>query len=767
MTGPIGRTPAIKNITNIGGFDIGCLPDPAHGFKNSKSFFMRYNGVELPQETVEKYDLSYNVAHFYWVKRLIEFNEQLGEKKVPVPKNLNRKMCLNYSKYAQMDVKPALAIYNFATADAIDYMVKHEGWSDEASATAVYIRLWARWYQIVGAYTPEDGFDVEKPVDRQEKIDFLIFFKKFYGGCKYLGGVNHISLWGNQKHIILICETVVYVQDRLLKDKNVGIFLPGYLMCNSVENLHTDVRRINPFPTPRIYKYILRGIAMTQMLGESVKGSSYQLDHGKEWLVGFSDRKKLLDQADPEEAADLSLFEEVERFSWDMHPTADMIISFIGGGVLAKVLTKPNCVKCITFWEETSETSNHILNALIECKEYAPDALVRPSDIAHLIFQYIDDLFEGNREKELEKKGLVDAFLIFVMEKVSERYENIPDCHFKAIVKKSITWKWYHYTNFLNSEYLEVNRYEIEQEANASKTSKARSLINPVTGPAKQDWQDPARWQELRDDLDPGDEIPEWMRGRSFYRDDRTGMDSEFLDLDSDMVDDQGNVESVNKNGHENVDAFNENILETVNSPNHLDLDVDMADSQGIVNENVSELANSPELVDRFNENVSETVKTPNHLDLDFDMANGQGNVGKVNKKFKFKKFVGGKENVNTFNENISETARSSNHPDLDSGMADGQGSVDTVNTKFNFKRLADSQENFKWVGNKLVMASSPDRVDEVRDNVSGRADLPEVDEVIPQPVFAPQRAQSFADVGDFYDHIGGNGDHELSDSEI
>ena len=166
-------------------------------FKNSKSFFIRYNGVELPQETVEKYDLSYNVAHFYWVKRLIEFNEQLGEKKVPVPKNLNRKMCLNYSKYAQMDVKPALAIYNFATADAIDYMVKHEGWSDEASATAVYIRLWARWYQIVGAYTPEDGFDVEKPVDRQEKIDFLedmtVIAKKNESTCKNAASVKKKS----------------------------------------------------------------------------------------------------------------------------------------------------------------------------------------------------------------------------------------------------------------------------------------------------------------------------------------------------------------------------------------------------------------------------------------------------------------------------------------------------------------------------------------------------------------------------------------------
>ena len=762
MNGPIGRTPEIQNITNIGGFDIGCLPDPAHGFKNSKSYFMRYDGVELPQKYVEKYDLSYNVAHFKWVKRLIEFNEQLGEKKVPVPKNLTRKMCLNFSKYAQMDVKPALAIYNFATADAIDYMVKHEGWDEKASATAVYIRLWARWYQIVGAYTPKDGFDVEKPEDRQEKIDFLIFFKDFYGGCKYLGGVNHKSLWGNQKHIILICETVLYVQDRLLKDKNVGIFLPGYLMCNSVENLHTDIRRINPFPTPRIYKYILRGIAMTQMLGESVKGSSYQLDHGKEWLVSLSDHKKLLDQADPEEAADLSLFEEVERFSRDLHPTAEMIISFIGGGVLAKVLTKPNCVKCISFWEETSETSNHILNALIECKEYAPDALVRPSDVAHLIFKYIDDLFEGNREKELEKKGLVDAFLIFVMEKVSERYENIPDCHFKAIVKKSITWKWYHYTNFLNSEYLEVNRYEIEQEANASKTSKARSLINPVTGPAKQDWQDPARWQELRDDLDPSAERPEWMRD-NFYRDDRTGMDSELLDLDSDMVDDHGNVESVNKNGDENVDTFNENVLEMVNSPNHIDLDVDMADSQGIVNENVSEFSN----VDTFNENVSETVKSPNHLDLDFDMADGQDNVDKVNKKFKFKKFVGGKENVNTLNENISETVRSSNISDLDSDMVNSQGNVDTVNKKFKFKRLADSQENVELVGNNFVMASGHGSVDEVRDNVSEGTYLLDVVEVIQQPVVAPQRAQSFAEAAeaaDFYDHIGVDGDHELSD---
>ena len=52
-------------------------------------------------------------------------------------------------------------------------------------------------------------------------------------------------------------------------------------------------------------------------------------------------------------------------------------------------------------------------------------------------------------------------------------------------------------------------------------------------------------------------------------------------------------------------------------------------------------------------------------------------------------------------------------------------------------------------------MASGHGSVDKVRDNVSERADLPEVVEVIPQP-------QSFADAADFIDHVGH--DHELSD---
>ena len=740
MVGKIGKPPAIKHSSFIEGVEIGFLPDPAHTEKNAKSFFMRYDGVKLPESCVEKYDLSYNIAHFKWIKRLIEFNETLEVKKVPVPKNLNRKMCLNYSKYAQMDCKPTLAIFHFATADAIDYMVEHEGWDKEAKSTAVYVRLWARFIQIVSAYTPEDGFDVEKPVDRQEKIDFLFFFGDFYGNCTYLGGQNHISLWGNQKHVHIICTTVVWVQNILLKDRNVGFFLPGYLQCNSVENLHTDIRRINPFPTSIIYSRILRGICMTQLLGESVKGSSYELDQGKDWLISLSDHKKL-QEPKPEEAADMGLFDAAEIMLKERTFTEDVVISFIGGGILSKILIgkdperpKATCVKCcIEFWTDTSETSNHLLNALIECKEYAPDALVRPSDVGHLIFQRIDDLFESNCEKDIGKTGLVDAFETFVSETISEEFENIPPCNFNAIIKKAITWKWYHYTKFLNSDFLEVNRYEIEQEANASKSTKSRALLDPYIGP--QDWRDPANWQQW---MDPIERVED-----DFYRYDRSGMDdgTDDLDLDFGMVDDHGNDDR----GNENVSEMaNGQDSELIDSPNNLDLDLDldfeMAEGQG--NDSVN--AN----VDSFNENISETVNSPNHPDLNFDMADGhgngdtvnenvtklaegQGNGGKVNKKFKFKKFVGSQQKVD------SEMVKSPNRLDLDSAMAEGHGNIDISNNA----EMVDSQENVELVGSNFATTSGHSSVNEVRDKVSERA--PEVVETSP-PVYAPENVLSF-----------------------
>lgn len=462
------------------------VADPAHLQKSGKSLWQSHLKVELPKKTLDKWGLKYKYAEWKWIVKLIEFDEKYEKSIAP---HLKR-WVLSTSSYDKMDCKPALAIFNVKTAQALEYMVKHEGWGEEALTAALYVRLWARWFQIIGAYTPLHGFNKKFPIDRKEKEDFILFFMDFYANCKY--AENHKSLWQNQKYVLCSSATCLWVADQMLSQPDFEIFLPGYLLGNSVENLHTSVRNVNPLPTPLLYKRILKGIALSQMFSENVKKSNYQLDPGEGWMVNLKDFKKIKAK-DPETMVIIELFDEAEHWrAQDFNE--DVITSFIGGGVLASTIVACNCVTCINFWVETTETSNHVLNALIAIKEYAPDAMTRPSDVGHSIFLHAEQLFLFYRDKEIKKTGLIDAFVTLIGGEIMEKFDNIPQCHFKVIIKKLMTGKWHHYSKFLNRDFIEANKDEIENEANASKTTKANALVKGLG-------QQNAEWQQLADDL--------------------------------------------------------------------------------------------------------------------------------------------------------------------------------------------------------------------------------------------------------------------------
>ena len=102
---------------------------------------MRYRAVKVPAKCMEKYKLTSQYAKFEWIRKLIEYDEKFEK---GIAKHLTRKMCLDYTKHKQMDVKSAMLIFNSKTADSIEWMIKNENWPDEARTTAVYCRLWAR-----------------------------------------------------------------------------------------------------------------------------------------------------------------------------------------------------------------------------------------------------------------------------------------------------------------------------------------------------------------------------------------------------------------------------------------------------------------------------------------------------------------------------------------------------------------------------------------------------------------------------------------------
>lgn len=354
-------------------------------------------------------------------------------------------------------------------------MVKYGDWPAEALATALYCRLFGRWYQIMGATKPEHGFDKYRTDDRRDKVEFLKMFMDFFATLKF--GENQKKLWQIQKGVLCATSTIIWLQDFMLSIPEVFFYMPGRAMGNSVENLHQDIRRANPNPTPRCYKRNIKGICMTQLMQENVRGASYERDDAKEWLTSFDAYKKLQEEDDKEDIANSNFFTQAEFTPQDF--TEEIATSYLAGFCLKRF--SESCQNCSTFWTETSDTSDHILNALINVKEFVKDALVHPSDIGHEIFHYGEFLFKTNRDKQGTKKGLRKVFTTFLVEKINLNYENIPQCHFKQIIDKFIKTRLNFYAEYMNSVALDFNKEDIESEANASFTTKCHSLFKSGT----------------------------------------------------------------------------------------------------------------------------------------------------------------------------------------------------------------------------------------------------------------------------------------------
>ena len=203
---------------------------------------------------------------------------------------------------------------------------------------------------------------------------------EFISSMKF--GENQKKLWQIQKGILCATNTIIWLQELLLNIDEIWFYMPGRAMGNSVENLHQDIRRACSFPTPINYMRNIKGICMTQLMQENVKGASYDRDDAKEWLTSFDDFKKLQLVDHQEEIADMNFFTQAEFVPEDF--MEEIVTSYVAGFCLKRFTVK--CSICSTFWTESSETSDHMLNALIEAKEIVKDALVYPSDIGHEIF---------------------------------------------------------------------------------------------------------------------------------------------------------------------------------------------------------------------------------------------------------------------------------------------------------------------------------------------------------------------------------------------
>ena len=194
--------------------------------------------------------------------------------------------------------------------------------------------------------------------------------------------------------------------------------MPGRVLGDVAENTHTQVRKMDPYPTVVKYLRIAKAIFITQFL--KVTGGSYDHDDSTEYLTQFENIKELEKEKEQEAADDFQYFINVEFEPGNV--AENSALSYIFGYILHKVIDSPTkrgnykkCRKCITVWtQKTGEPQEE--NSLIISKDFTEGALMKPSILGNQVVRSIEALFIANRDELMEKSELLSYFNTKVLE---------------------------------------------------------------------------------------------------------------------------------------------------------------------------------------------------------------------------------------------------------------------------------------------------------------------------------------------------------------
>ena len=347
-------------------------------------------------------------------------------------------------------------------------------------ATAKFCSMVGRWYVYMSGRKPSNAFLKNNPAKNAEIIEFLKEFMEFFATMKITP--RQKEMWLLQRTVLLATASVISVKERLIDQDGIDMFMPARTLGDSIENVHTQVRKIDAYPTAVKYLRIAKSIFITQLL--KTTGGSYDFDDSTEYLTDF-ENLKLLEQEksvlNEEESSwqDYHYFIEAnfEPGNWAENTT----LSHVFGYILSKVLhpiTKKNkpgkkCNACIAVWVQKGGDPQ-VENSLLTAKEFSAGTFTKPSVLGNEVVRKIEAMFIVNREELLQKKDLLKYFVTNVLDKIVEKYPDLPKCHLKQIVKRFLFARFHFWANRMSQKLIEQNEKDIKSEACASRTTKAK-----------------------------------------------------------------------------------------------------------------------------------------------------------------------------------------------------------------------------------------------------------------------------------------------------
>ena len=278
---------------------------------------------------------------------------------------------------------------------------------------------------------------------------------------------------------------MIHLAKKLIDENDMKMFMGGRTLGDVVENLHSLIRAICMYPNSVLYMRIAKGLSMSMMLGTGGKRGSYGQDNSVTQLIDFDNIRAHCDEKKQEVIDDDLFLDQVsETTECDFAYVA--ALANVAGYFLRKIINRPasksqkrfKCQKCCDVWIQKDNEPSQPENALIEAKEWADGALIRPSALANEAFFAMEVLFMTNRETYKTQKGILRPLANNIVENLRGKFnDQLPECHLSKIVERFINCRLHRWARFMDKKLSTENEQEIFNEAQASRTTAAQTRI--------------------------------------------------------------------------------------------------------------------------------------------------------------------------------------------------------------------------------------------------------------------------------------------------
>ncbi|GBN22900.1 hypothetical protein AVEN_254541-1 [Araneus ventricosus] len=339
----------------------------------------------------------------------------------------------------EMKVGPAHVLINNSVAVALRYYVNLKKLDESALATAWFIEIVARWFDIVTSRSYSVSLSLSKR-NCDETVAFLESVIWLLSNLKI--GIR--GVWKPvQAGIVLTTTSMLALQEMYLKDHKFKFILLSRFSQDAIENLFSPIRLKNPVPNCKEFKTCLRLIILSQNLTSGVKGNSFSdadeemgtpifqlYSENKNFIAQeFSDESVLSFDIDFEKSeievcypksdflnityAEKLCFDiDFDKADMEMHneialPKSEENSLFYLCGCIGKILSRSKlCPTCIGTLSDNSNCSNDNIQMFSKMKKFRRDvnSLVYVSEEVFTVLKHVENLFMSNEEKVLKSE---------------------------------------------------------------------------------------------------------------------------------------------------------------------------------------------------------------------------------------------------------------------------------------------------------------------------------------------------------------------------